>query len=381
MFARLIALPVLRLSLGLAGLSIFMCLPRIALSQKVILSESFENDTPDTLPQSANFYARSLVSFVNPAIEPAKIVVSGGEFPDPFGLGNQSLVFHNPNSAAQMAITWTTAFADDPSAFRNGSIEFDLWMDKPLPVLGQPGGKFWSFLDARFGYGDADRSGVSTVNDVTVWNNLRIQNIFGQADPVEQVVDAGGQMTVGLQTTYTDPQPGGLMQSDGAFHVRFEFDGTSGNESYVTKINDTPITWLQDGEMSHPWAPGAPGINVVSFLTDASAFISGGAGNVYLDNLVVINNDLAPGVSGDYNSNGVVDAADYVLWRNGGPLANEVADPSTVSSADYTEWRARFGNVTGSALGHGNSVPEPATLMLALILAMSVGACWRAVRR
>ena len=32
-----------------------------------------------------------------------------------------------------------------------------------------------------------------------------------------------------------------------------------------------------------------------------------------------------PGVPGDYNDNGIVDAADYVLWRNGGPLENEVA--------------------------------------------------------
>src|SRR3954468_9066969 len=37
---------------------------------------------------------------------------------------------------------------------------------------------------------------------------------------------------------------------------------------------------------------------------------------------------LAPvSVQGDYNNNGVVDAADYVLWRNGGPLQNEVDTP------------------------------------------------------
>ena len=31
---------------------------------------------------------------------------------------------------------------------------------------------------------------------------------------------------------------------------------------------------------------------------------------------------VAPaGVAGDYNNNGVVDAADYVLWRNGGHTA------------------------------------------------------------
>jgi hypothetical protein len=69
-------------------------------------------------------------------------------------------------------------------------------------------------------------------------------------------------------------------------------------------------------------------------------------------------------VGGDYNNNGVVDAADYVAWRKGGTLANEVDTPGTVNAADYTAWRARFGNPgSGSGLG-ASAVPEPATLAL-----------------
>ena len=60
--------------------------------------------------------------------------------------------------------------------------------------------------------------------------------------------------------------------------------------------------------------------------------------------------------------------ADYVLWRNGGPLANEVDTPGTVNAADYTEWRARFGNPPGSGSGAGSSaVPEPATMGLFML--------------
>jgi len=73
------------------------------------------------------------------------------------------------------------------------------------------------------------------------------------------------------------------------------------------------------------------------------------------------------GVPGDYNGNGTVDAADYVLWRNGGPLLNEVDTPGTVNAADYAAWRARFGNSgSGSGLGAAN-VPEPTSLVLVLI--------------
>ena len=67
---------------------------------------------------------------------------------------------------------------------------------------------------------------------------------------------------------------------------------------------------------------------------------------------------VVAGVQGDYNNNGMVDAADYVLWRKGGPLQN---DPTPgVSAADYTFWRSRFGSNTGSGVGDGLSArPYP----------------------
>lgn len=75
-------------------------------------------------------------------------------------------------------------------------------------------------------------------------------------------------------------------------------------------------------------------------------------------------NIAPPGVAGDYNGNGVVDAADYVLWRNGGPLQND-STPG-VQAADYDVWRAHFGNTSGAGLGAAQ-VPEPACLTLLLV--------------
>jgi hypothetical protein len=88
-----------------------------------------------------------------------------------------------------------------------------------------------------------------------------------------------------------------------------------------------------------------------------------------------------PGVPGDYNGNGVVDSADYVLWRNGGPLANEVDAPGTINAADYTAWRARLGN-TGSGAGlDGGAVPEPGTFVYLVGLGMVGAACLARPRR
>jgi hypothetical protein len=76
------------------------------------------------------------------------------------------------------------------------------------------------------------------------------------------------------------------------------------------------------------------------------------------------------GIAGDYNHNGVVDMADYVLWRNtkgqtGSGLAADGNNDNVVNDLDYSFWRARFGNTSGSGSGLGGAaVPEPGLLSL-----------------
>jgi hypothetical protein len=70
------------------------------------------------------------------------------------------------------------------------------------------------------------------------------------------------------------------------------------------------------------------------------------------------------GAPGDYNDDGTVDSADYVVWRNGGPLLNETKTIGSVTSEDYDEWRANFGDIGGAGSGSGQligAVPELAT--------------------
>ncbi len=127
-------------------------------------------------------------------------------------------------------------------------------------------------------------------------------------------------------------------------------------------------------------------------LIDYAATLGGAVGNLALGtqpagfSYSLVNNagstsiDLMvslAGVPGDYNNNGSVDAADYVLWRKGGPLANEVDNPGTVNAHDYTEWRSRFGN-SGSGTGSGATgsasasaaVPEPNATTLCVLCAL-----------
>ena len=77
-----------------------------------------------------------------------------------------------------------------------------------------------------------------------------------------------------------------------------------------------------------------------------------------------------PVLYGDYNNNGRVDAADYVLWREN--LNKNVVLPNdqsagSVNLGDYTVWRNNFGRALG--LGSGSlfaTVPEPSALTVAL---------------
>jgi hypothetical protein len=78
----------------------------------------------------------------------------------------------------------------------------------------------------------------------------------------------------------------------------------------------------------------------------------------------------AAALPGDFNGNGGVDAADYVVWRKG--LG------TTYTQNDYNIWRAHFGQTSGGGAGASvnAAVPEPATLLL-LMFAAAGWCLWR----
>jgi hypothetical protein len=88
------------------------------------------------------------------------------------------------------------------------------------------------------------------------------------------------------------------------------------------------------------------------------------AGAAYLFN-------VPTGIPGDLNSNGQVDAADFVVWRNavgqsGSGIAGDANGDGNVNDADYQLWRANFGlsaPANPAALQRA-AVPEPASILL-----------------
>ena len=81
--------------------------------------------------------------------------------------------------------------------------------------------------------------------------------------------------------------------------------------------------------------------------------------------------------SGDFNGDGVVNMADYTVWRHTvGSTTDLRADANgdgVVNDADYGVWRSLFGtSYAGAALAAGAAVPEPASCALCLAVFCSV---------
>jgi hypothetical protein len=79
---------------------------------------------------------------------------------------------------------------------------------------------------------------------------------------------------------------------------------------------------------------------------------------------------ISDGLPGDFNHDGKVDGADYVVWRKfegstGNDLAADANEDNIVDAKDYGLWSSNFGRTNLS--GAGSAVPEPTTPYLILV--------------
>jgi hypothetical protein len=91
--------------------------------------------------------------------------------------------------------------------------------------------------------------------------------------------------------------------------------------------------------------------------------------------------------TGDYNNDGMVDAADYVVWRDslhqtGQGFAADGNTNGTIDDADYDVWKAGFGTLLpSSGAGASEPIPEPESCLLFVLAATGSLCCRRQVYR
>lgn len=117
----------------------------------------------------------------------------------------------------------------------------------------------------------------------------------------------------------------------------------------------------------------APGNRVGLFMFDTTPARLTGDGWRLFDSAILFASSAVDALRGDFNGDGVVDAADYTVWRDG---LGEFFDAS-----HFDVWKSNFGSTIGGS-GAGNespSVPEPGSLPATLLLAGSLALLSRPV--
>lgn len=194
------------------------------------------------------------------------------------------------------------------------------------------------------------------------------------SDPVRQIATLGVDSAAN-EFLYQQGNDGQFLALEQATpgvwnHYRLELD-----------FQNSVYSMFLDGELMQTEAFVEPGggisrwtdIDIVGIAAGGDANSQANEGTAYFDNFIV-----RDGLRGDFNNNGVLDTADYTVWRDqngstGFGLAADANADGQVTAADYHIWADAFG--TSNAIsGASNAVPEPsaAALLLAIAAATSL---------
>jgi hypothetical protein len=178
--------------------------------------------------------------------------------------------------------------------------------------------------DDAFGSGDTIRA------------NRLIDEDAGQVD-----MQLGGLTADDIYLPTNGPNFLGLAGQIGYLGVKMDFENT----------DNIHYGWIGIRITSDADATG----EVVGWGYETDADISINAGET----------GVAPPLQGDFNGDGAVNAADYVVWRK-----------NNDTELKYNEWRQHFGEPgagAGGGVGAGfQAVPEPTSLLLAIVAGVAM---------
>ena len=193
---------------------------------------------------------------------------------------------------------------------------------------------------------------------------------------------SGGTVGPGTSAGVLSVQGNYVQQSGSTLAI--ELGGLMEGEQYDV-LNVTGGITLNGGTLNVTLVNGfSPALNnsfdILDFASMAGGGFTtlnlpGGAASWNTSQLLTTGMITFVGLGGDYNGDGKVNAADYVLWRK---------NPANFGGASgYSTWRASFGNPPGSGTSFAATVPEPAlsALLVTLVFATALRGTARALRR
>ena len=252
---------------------------------------------------------------------------------------------------------------------QDGTVRF------PFPTTTQPGLQNSSLVAALGGENNVYGRILNTnVGDIVATNN---STVFFHHDVTSQgtITVAAGSTVIFLEDLLMNDGKllADLGGAEGFGHAEVygqaQLEGASLevglSSGFVPSAGDSFVLLTADGGITGvPTLAGTPNpTNLLEWDLDVDA------------NQVTLS--AMPALEGDYSANGVVDAADYVLWRKlldqAGPgLVADGDDNNIVNAADYQIWRTNFGATIGAPAAGAAAIPEPAALWLVCLGALAI---------
>jgi hypothetical protein len=212
-----------------------------------------------------------------------------------------------------------------------------------VSVVLQPEGVFGLGLDNT----NEPLIGASVAIDPLKLMNRDAEGTFHFADAAFRLTEGGGTFVSGRFTDVHIDADELLLVADIAL------DDPTG-----TLTSPFIEAWRQEG----PLGVLLGRLGVIDLLGATNNFTQTGTSQT---DFILLSIDIsAPTLPGDYNENGAVDAADYIVWRNtvgetGAGLAADGNGNNEIDAGDYDVWRLHFGNTAGNDAPV--PVPEPST--------------------
>jgi len=150
---------------------------------------------------------------------------------------------------------------------------------------------------------------------------------------------------------------------------RFTLMSTNSYSMSVVRLSDGQTLLSRAGFLSGAIGASIDSLEIALFGNGSGNGLAGpdalptGEREFFFNNLYVERTDNTGLLVGDYNNNGIVDAADYVVWRNG---------LDTVYTLEhYDIWRTHFGQTVPAPSGGASAtvrVPEPTAIALFFLM-------------
>lgn len=294
-----------------------------------------------------------------------------------YGAAGIADIFNETASAVSAAGANTKLFLNEYNVLQYGADSYGNWYRQDVEALANNGGAI-SGIGVQyypFYVGDSNTHSPARINQI--FQNLAVSGLpialteFGvQTNNGTTAAQAATFLTETMRMVFGSPDAttfalwgfwGGDVWSQAPLAALADsnWNLTAAGTAYEALMNQwsTDVTLPVDSNGR---------INFAGFYGDYDVTINGHTYSLSLKKGTTTYSLIT--APGDYNGDGTVDAADYIMWRSTtGSTIDLRADGNgdrVIDDNDFAIWRSTVGTNYSSGLGATSAIPEPTTIML-----------------